>query len=247
MVRSPGRSGEPRKKVQLGVETRASITPRFTPLGKTDKTVYTVTLRTGTDLWRRRRRARQKGKKRRRRRRGCRRCAGSWRSTRSSARRSAGWGHLGAALSGYPPPGAFPGAPGGYPPPGAFLGHQVAIHRRVPIRAQRLRHLLRPGSPGGHQDEGGAGGIPTGAIQGKIVQSIREDTGLTLYLNQGTKAKVKVGMTGFILVGGEGGEKLEGGTFTITKVTGDAQSVATTKLSKPLGKNNRFYIAKDKK
>ena len=54
-------------------------------------------------------------------------------------------------------------------------------------------------------------------------------------------------MTGFILVGGEGGEKLEGGTFTITKVTGDAQSVATTKLSKPLGKNNRFYIAKDKK
>lgn len=46
VVRSPGRSGEPRKKVQLKVENPGIYYAKIYALGKTDKTVYTVTLRT---------------------------------------------------------------------------------------------------------------------------------------------------------------------------------------------------------
>lgn len=89
--------------------------------------------------------------------------------------------------------------------------------------------------------------MPAGAIQGKVVTSFRDENGkMTLYINQGSKAKVKTGMSGQILIGAEGGEKLEGATFKVVKVVSDSQSVATTDYSKPLGKNNRFYIPKGK-
>lgn len=79
------------------------------------------------------------------------------------------------------------------------------------------------------------------------MSSFRADDGsTTLYLNQGSKSKLRVNMTGNILEGGEGGKKLEGGSFTITKVLGDNQAVATTKLGKSLGKNNRFMVIKPK-
>ena len=251
VVQSPGRSGVPQKTVLLRVDTPGVYYARIYALGKADATVYTVTLLTkkggplaapvavlGKDK-------KDEG--------------GGGAAGGAAAGGAAGGAPAGgapgapgaappgaapggypppgafpgAAPGGYPPPGAFPGAPGGYPPPGAYPG---APPPAAPAAA-----------PAAAKEEGGGNTIPTGAIQGKILQSIREEGKLTLYLNQGTKAKVRVGMTGYILVGSDGGEKLEGGSFTITKVTGDAQSVATTNLSKPLGKNNRFYIPKEKK
>ena len=70
---------------------------------------------------------------------------------------------------------------------------------------------------------------------------------MTLYLNQGSKAKLRVGTTCNILEGADGGTKLDGGSITVTKVLGDSQAVATTNYSKPLGKNNRFMCVKSKK
>lgn len=89
--------------------------------------------------------------------------------------------------------------------------------------------------------------IPEGAITGKVVSSFRGDDGkMTLYLNQGSAAKLRVGLNGHILEGSEGGRKLDGGSFVITKVLGDNQSVATSNYYKSLGKNDRFMIIKPK-
>ena len=65
---------------------------------------------------------------------------------------------------------------------------------------------------------------------------------MTLYLDQGSTAKLRVNMTGHVLEGGEGGRRLDGATFTVTKVLGDHQAVATTKYGKSLGKNLRFML-----
>jgi len=82
---------------------------------------------------------------------------------------------------------------------------------------------------------------------GKIVNSFRGDDGkLVLYLNQGSKAKIRVGATGKILVGSDGGEILEGGTFTITKVIDENKAVGTSDFGRSLGRNNRFMISKPK-
>lgn len=79
------------------------------------------------------------------------------------------------------------------------------------------------------------------------MQSFRGDDGrMTMYLNQGTKAKLRIGMTGSILSGSEGGTTLDGATFQVTKVLGENQAVATSNYGKSLGKNNRFMIAKPK-
>ena len=250
VVQSPGRSGVPQKTIQLRVETPGVYYARIYGLGKADATVYTVTLRTKGGPLSAPVAVLGKDKKDE----GAGAAAGgaAGGAPGGAAGGAPGAGAPGAAPpgaapGGYPPPGAFPGAaPGGYPPPGAYPGAPggyppPGAYPGAPPPAQP------PAAPAAAKEEGGGNTIPSGAIQGKIVQSIREEGKLTLYLNQGTKSKVKVGMTGYILVGADGGEKLEGGTFTITKVTGDAQSVASTNLSKALGKNNRFYIPKDKK
>ncbi len=98
-----------------------------------------------------------------------------------------------------------------------------------------------PGSP----TAGGADipAIPAGAISGKIIQSFRGDDGtITVYLNKGSKDKLRVGMVGQVLAGSEGGKPLDGATFKITKVLGENQAVAILAYAKPLGKNNRFMI-----
>ena len=106
--------------------------------------------------------------------------------------------------------------------------------------------------PGGAPTASGAAAadanaIPAGAITGKVVQSFRGDDGkMTMYLNKGTKDKLRVGMAGNVLDGSDGGKTLEGATFTITKVLGENQSVATSSYGKSLGKNNRFMVAKPK-
>ena len=73
-----------------------------------------------------------------------------------------------------------------------------------------------------------------------------EDGKRILYLDKGSKSKLRVGMQGSILQGKEGGTKLDGGSFTITKVLGDNQAVGSTDYGKSLGGNNRFLILKAK-
>jgi hypothetical protein len=133
---------------------------------------------------------------------------------------------------GFPQPGMMggypPGMMGGYPPPGMAPGQPPAA----------------PAAPAAAAD---ANAIPAGAITGKVVQSFRGDDGkMTMYLNKGTKDKLRVGMAGSILDGSDGGKALDGAGFTITKVLGDNQSVATSSYGKSLGKNNRFMVTKPK-
>jgi hypothetical protein len=120
----------------------------------------------------------------------------------------------------------------------------------APNGAQGAAGANGAGGAGGANAAGGAsdsGGIPAGAITGKIVQSFRGDDGkMTLYLNRGTKDKLRVGMNGNILDGSDGGKTLEGGQFTITKVLSENQAVGSTSYGKSLGKNNRFMIPKSK-
>lgn len=123
---------------------------------------------------------------------------------------------------------------------------KTAVQGGPPLQAQPS---AVPAASSAQSDEGKDSGdrIPEGAITGKIVSSFRGDDGTTtLYLNQGSEAKLRVNMTGNILEGSEGGKKLDGGSFTITKVLGDNQSVAASKYGKSLGKNNRFMIIKPK-
>lgn len=139
------------------------------------------------------------------------------------------------AGGGYPPQGAFPGAGGGYPPPGAFPGAGGV----PPGPAPAPTPAPAPKSEGGD--------VPANAVVGKVVNSFRESDGkLVLYLNKGSKDKLRVGMSGDILEGSDGGTKLSGANFTITKVISDGQAVASSSYAKSLGKNNRFMVAKSK-
>ena len=129
---------------------------------------------------------------------------------------------------GYPPPGAFPG---GYPPAGGYPG-------AAPGAGATPDPTLSPTAGGADIPA-----LPAGAISGKIVQSFRGDDGtITVYLNKGSKDKLRVGMVGQLLEGSEGGKPLDGATFKITKVIGENQAVAILSYAKPLGKNNRFMI-----
>lgn len=250
VVQSPGRSGVPNKNIQLKVDAPGVYYARIYGIGKKDVTVYTVTLRTkGGSL--------SKPVA----------VLGKDKDKDAAGAAAAAPGAPGApgappppgapgapapgapgAPPGYPAPGAYPGAPGAYPQPGAYPGAPGAY----PGAPGAYPGAPAPGpaapNPAQTADAGGGGDkIPDGAIQGKIVSSFRGDDGsTTLYLNQGSKSKLRVNMTGNILEGSEGGKKLEGGTFTITKVIGDSQSVATTKFGKSLGKNNRFMVIKPK-
>lgn len=100
-----------------------------------------------------------------------------------------------------------------------------------------------PGAPGAAP--AGPAAIPAGATVGRVVQAFRgEDGKLTLYLSKSSGPKIKVGMQGSVLVGADGGQVLEGASFTVSKVLGDGQAVAVSEFNKPLGKNTRFMIVK---
>lgn len=139
---------------------------------------------------------------------------------------------------GAPPAEAFPG---GYPPPGAIPGGiaPAAGDAGAAPKAAAKSALADPASARG----AALPAIPKGAVSGKIIQSVRgEDGTVTVYLNRGSKDKLRPGMVGLILEGSEGGQQLEGATFKITKVTGPNQAVATLLYAKSLGKNNRFIM-----
>lgn len=127
----------------------------------------------------------------------------------------------------------------------AVTGEKTAVQGGPPLQAQPA---AAPAAASPAQSDAGQDTehqIPEGAITGKIVSSFQaEDGTMTLYLNQGSAAHLRVNMTGSILEGGEGGKKLAGASFVITKVLSDNQAVATSKYSKSLGKNNRFMIIK---
>ena len=78
-------------------------------------------------------------------------------------------------------------------------------------------------------------------VQGRVVAAYREGAGLTLHLDKGSAAGLKVGMSGSVLTGSSGEDQLDGGTFKITQVLGDNKSVARSSLTS-VGKNTRFVI-----
>jgi len=84
---------------------------------------------------------------------------------------------------------------------------------------------------------------PTGnTVQGRVVAAYREGAGLTLHLDKGASAGLKVGMSGTVLSGSSGEAELDGGSFKITQVLGDGKSVAHCGLNS-IGKNTRFVVS----
>lgn len=117
--------------------------------------------------------------------------------------------------------------------------------------------IPNPAAPGGSPPPAGGAAPPAGAAgapaagaappaddplhpRGKIVSSFLEDGKVVLYIDKGSAASVSVGMTGFILEGKEGDNRLAGGDFKIVKVIDATRSVAHTTAK--VGKNNRCVI-----
>lgn len=245
VVQSPGRSGTAQKEVPVKVEMPGVYYARLTVLSTypQKESVYTVVLNAGGPF---KAPKNERGKDKDKDKDAGAAPAGAPGAPAPGAPGAPGGPPMAGAPGGYPPPGAFPGA-GGYPPPGAF-----------------------PGAGGGYPPPGafpGAGGMPPGggatqappapaksegdlpanAIVGKVVNSFRDSDGkLVVYLNKGSKDKLRVGMTVDVLEGSDGGTKLSGASFTITKVISDNQAVASSSYAKTLGKNNRFMVAKSK-
>jgi hypothetical protein len=240
VVQSPGRSGVPQKIVQLKVETPGVYYARISGVGQRDATVYTVTLRTKVGgpldrpvavLGKDKDKGGDAGAP----------AAGAPAAGAPAAGAPAAGAPAAGPPPGYPPAAGFPGAPGGYPPAGAYPGAPGAYP--PPVAPPPVAPPAAPTADAGKD----GGGIPAGAIVGKIQSSFKGDDGkLVLFLNKGSKDKIRVGMTGNILSGSDGGEKLDGGAFSITKVIDEGRSVASSNFGKSLGKNNRFFIPKAK-
>ncbi len=80
-------------------------------------------------------------------------------------------------------------------------------------------------------------------VYGSIVQMVRENGGVTLYLDKGSSDKLHAGMSGTILDGPDGDKPFEGGSFAITQVVDSGKSIArSTTLQKSLGKNRRISV-----
>lgn len=82
---------------------------------------------------------------------------------------------------------------------------------------------------------------PQETIQGHIVSAYREGGQLTIHLDKGSSAGVKVGMSGTILSGPSGEDPLTGGSFRVVQVLDGTKSVAKSSLSS-IGKNTRVAI-----
>lgn len=257
VVQSPGRAGVPQKNVPLRVLTPGIYYARLTlqPNYPKKESVYTVVLKTGKNA------ALAKP------------TSVSGKKEDPAAAAAAAPGAAGGApgapgapgaggmpgqpggmpgqpqMGAYPQMGAMPGGMGGYPQMGMMPGGMPgAMPGGMP---GAMPGGAAPAAAGGAAAGGAAAGgdssaIPEDAIVGRIVQSTVEDSKRILYLDKGSKSKLRVGMKGNILQGKEGGQKLDGGTFTITKVLGDNQAVGSTDYGKSLGSNNRFMILKAK-
>jgi hypothetical protein len=79
-------------------------------------------------------------------------------------------------------------------------------------------------------------------IQGHIVSAYRESGQLTIHIDKGSAAGVKVGMAGTILSGPSGEDPLSGGAFRVVQVLDDRKSVARCALL-TVGKNTRVAIS----
>ena len=78
-------------------------------------------------------------------------------------------------------------------------------------------------------------------IQGHIVSAYREGGQLTIHIDKGSAAGVKVGMSGAILSGPSGEESLSGGAFKVVQVLDEKKSVAKSSIGS-IGKNTRVAI-----
>jgi hypothetical protein len=82
---------------------------------------------------------------------------------------------------------------------------------------------------------------PQETIQGHIVNAYREAGQLTIHIDKGSSAGVKVGMNGSILSGPSGEDPLQGGSFRVVQVLDGSRSVAKCPLTS-IGKNTRVAI-----
>ncbi len=82
---------------------------------------------------------------------------------------------------------------------------------------------------------------PSETIQGHIVNAYREGGQLTLHIDKGSSAGVKVGMSGVVLAGPSGEEALAGASFKIVQVVSERNSIAKGTLL-TIGKNTRVAI-----
>jgi hypothetical protein len=110
----------------------------------------------------------------------------------------------------------------------------VAPRRRPPQVARRRRRAHRPRPVPLASD-------PT-KLLASIVQLHREGSTLVLYLDKGSSAKVREGMTGQILDGPDGDKLLDGATFSVTQVIDGSKSIAQSSYAKPTGKNKRVVL-----
>lgn len=120
------------------------------------------------------------------------------------------------------------------PPPAVVVVPSPAPARRETIiEPVEPRHPREPREPrersSGH------------SVQGRIVGVYKEGGGLTLHLDKGSAAGLKVGMSGSVLVGPSGEDALDGGGFKITQVLSDTKSVARASISS-VGRNTRFVV-----
>jgi hypothetical protein len=79
-------------------------------------------------------------------------------------------------------------------------------------------------------------------LLGNVISAYRDGNGWVLYIDKGSSSKLRQGMTGGMLEGGDGDKYLEHGDFTISQVVDGGRSIARTNLSKPPGKNKRCLI-----
>ncbi len=82
---------------------------------------------------------------------------------------------------------------------------------------------------------------PSEIIEGHIVTAYREGGQLTIHLDKGSSAGVKVGQSGIILSGPSGEDPLSGGAFRVVEVLDANKSVARCAIT-TLGKNSRVAI-----
>jgi hypothetical protein len=101
-----------------------------------------------------------------------------------------------------------------------------------PPRRPHREHVERPDPP-----EKASGDT----IQGHVVSAYREGASLTLHIDKGASAGVKVGMSGTILSGPSGEDPLQGGSFKVVQVLDGNKSLAHSSLQS-IGKNTRVMI-----
>jgi hypothetical protein len=120
--------------------------------------------------------------------------------------------------------------PAAAPPP------QIAVFTDAPEAPPQPKHHREPREPREPKEK------PAGeSVQGRIVSAYREGAGLTLHIDKGSAAGIRVGMSGAILSGPAGEDPLDGGDFKVVQVLDGTKSVAKSSIHS-IGKNTRVLI-----